>query len=132
MYSDLIRRMVLPLFKFGGLVFKTAMKPITNSLQGYARNSPRFARLSYNFANGYFKAYNGLLKTLRLPHQATPLTQEEAVEIGADLLGETILFGAAAGIIYYEVHKLKPHNVSKIQFEELEKRVSTLEEKIKK
>jgi len=120
--------MVLPLFKFGGLIFKTVMKPITNSFQGYARNSPTFAKVSYGFANGYYKAYNGLLKTLRLPTSTKALTQEEAVEIGVDLLGETILFSAAAGLIYYEIHKSKPHNnVSKTQFEELEKRVRALE-----
>lgn len=124
--------MVIPLFKFGGLVFKTVMKPITNNLQGYARSSPRFAKISYGFANGYFKSYNGLLKTLRLPYKATPLTQEEAVEIGADLLGESIIFAAAAGLLYYEVHKTKPHSasvISKSQFDELEKRVHKLENK---
>src|SRR5579872_5934149 len=119
--------MVFPMFKFGSLFFKTIMKPVTNRLQRYAIDSPRFAKVTYGFANVYFKSYNKMCRALKLPYQATPLTQEQAVQMGADILGESLLLAGASGMLYYELNKAHKPNKEKEQLDNLEKRVSKLE-----
>ena len=97
--------MVFPIFKLGGLLFKTVMKPVSSGLKAYAAHNPTFSKGCYWVANTYYRSYNSLLKGLRLPYQVTPLTNEQAVKLGTELVGEGVVLGGAVGVLYYEYQK---------------------------
>lgn len=105
------------------------LKPMTVGMTNYAKRSPHFERTCFSMANRYYQANNRLSKMLGLPYQLTPLTSAQAVELGTQLVGEGVLFGGGAGILYYEYYKS-----SKIpsKCQELEERVDRLEKEIAK
>lgn len=122
--------MVFPLFKLGGLFFKTAMKPLSNGLKSYAKSSKSFSNGCYWIANTYFKSYNAMAKALRLPYQVTPLTNEQALKLGTDLVGEGAVFGAAVGVLYYEYAKSSKISRASGNCKALTEQVDGLESKI--
>lgn len=97
--------MVFPLFKLGILFIKTIVKPISGGLKNYASHSPYFHSSCRWIANSYHNNYSFLAKSLRIKYQHTPLTDQQALKLGTNLLGEGIVFGAASGILYYEWHR---------------------------
>lgn len=116
--------MVFPLFKLGTLFIKTATKPLSNAVRQHAKNHPNFAKLCHHLATSYHYTYTGLAKPLRLPYRIAPPTEAQAVELGANLVGEGVIFGIASGVLYYEYHK------SSTKSEELAKTLRDLEENI--
>lgn len=116
--------MVFPLFKLGTLFIKTATKPLSNGLKRHAKSHPNFAKFCHKLATSYHYAYINLAKPLRLPYRISPPTQEQAVEFGANLVGEGAVFGVASGVLYYEYHK------SSQKSEDLQKTIKDLEENI--
>jgi len=121
--------MVFPIFKLTSLFAKTLLKPITNSLKGYARHSPTFEKSCFWLANGYANTFNHLCRILRIPPKFHPLTRDQAVVLGTELVGEGVIFSGAVGLMYYEYTKS-----SKIpgKCDRLEKRLDRIENKLDK
>jgi len=89
-----------PLIKLGALAFRQIAKPIANSLKNRAKNSPFFRTyICMPPAQIYhWMEVNVKMKMLGLgkPTQVQKLNEAMAIELGAELLGETIIFLSAA------------------------------------
>lgn len=89
-----------PLIKLGALAVRQVAKPLANSIKTRAKSSPFFrdyvcmppAQLYH------WLEVNVKMRMLNLgkPREVAKLDQNAAIELGADLLGEFIIFGVAA------------------------------------
>ncbi|KXS16394.1 optic atrophy 3-like protein [Gonapodya prolifera JEL478] len=88
--------------KIGFLAIRMIAKPITNGIKSTAKNHPGFKQFCVTVAQTYHNVDIRLNATLMggpKPETVRPLTEAKAVELGADFLGEFIMFAVAAGII---------------------------------
>jgi len=123
--------MVFPLFKLGGLIIKSMLKPLATGLKIYAKKSPKFHDSSYWLANMYIRAQNGLFKKLNLPYQSKKLTSDEAVDLGVGLIGESFLLTGTGAVLYYEYYRARPASEeSKIKFTKLDERLDDIENEV--
>jgi hypothetical protein len=95
-----------PLIKLGALAFRQIAKPIANVLKSRAKESPFFRNyICMPPAQAYhWMEVNVKMKMLGLgkPSQVQKLNEAMAIELGAELLGETIIFLSAAVTIAAE------------------------------
>jgi len=95
-----------PLIKLGALAFRQIAKPIANVLKSRAKDSPFFRNyICMPPAQAYhWMEVNVKMKMLGLgkPSQVQKLNEAMAIELGAELLGETIIFLSAAVTIAAE------------------------------
>ncbi|XP_022659470.1 optic atrophy 3 protein homolog isoform X2 [Varroa jacobsoni] len=95
-----------PLAKLGALFLKQLSKPLANKLKIRAKNSPFFRRWVcmppaqfYHWCEVKIKVR---ILNLGKPSAVKPLNEREAIDLGAELLGEAIIFAVAAGTITAE------------------------------
>lgn len=95
-----------PLAKLGALFVKQLSKPLANKLKTRAKSSPFFRRYVcmppaqiYHWCEVNIKMR---ILNLGKPSAVKPLNEREAIELGAELLGEFIIFAVAAGTITAE------------------------------
>ncbi|KAH3848095.1 putative OPA3-like protein CG13603 [Dreissena polymorpha] len=101
--------MPLPLIKLGVLFFKQISKPITNAIVRYAKVSPTFRKICLFPANVY-NVYEVQVKSRLLTglgkgpkkEDIKPISTDEAVELGAAVMGEAVIYLLAVGILYWE------------------------------
>jgi optic atrophy 3 protein len=98
-----------PLAKFGSLVLKQVSKPVANQLKNAAKNSRLFRRYVclptaqfYHWAETTMKMY---VLGFGKPVQVAPLSEQMAVELGSEILGETIVFSIAAAALIFEYNR---------------------------
>lgn len=95
-----------PLAKLALLAMRQLSKPLANWLKVRAKNSPFFRRhVCMPPAQLYhWCEVNVKMRLLNLgkPSAVKPLKEAEAIELGAELLGETLIFSVAAGGIVFE------------------------------
>ncbi|CAG2178685.1 unnamed protein product, partial [Oppiella nova] len=89
-----------PIVKLAALAFRQVAKPIANSFKERAKNSPFFrVYICMPPAQAYhWMEVNVKMKLLGLgkPSQVQKLNEQMAIDLGAELLGEAIIFSAAA------------------------------------
>jgi len=98
-----------PAAKLFFLVIKQISKPIAKSVADRARKSPIFKKYVCLPVAQFFHWYEvkirmqtlGLGKVKKVPK----LNESEAIETGAQLLSEFLLFGIAAGVLIYEYNR---------------------------
>ncbi|KAJ7377462.1 Optic atrophy 3 protein [Desmophyllum pertusum] len=95
-----------PLFKLASLAIKQISKPIAFSLKTTARQSDFFRKYvciwpgqGYHWLETRVKMR---LMGLAGPAKVEPLSEQAAVDVGAELLGESLVFGVATVIMYLE------------------------------
>ncbi|KAF9437272.1 hypothetical protein BGZ76_001387 [Entomortierella beljakovae] len=90
--------------KLGFLAVRTIAKPIANSIKSYSANHPKFRDACIGVAQFSHRAEMQLkMKFLGYKVEAIrPLNDARAVEIGANFLGEAIIFGVAGSLIILE------------------------------
>jgi uncharacterized coiled-coil protein SlyX len=95
-----------PLIKLSALAFRQIAKPIANVLKNRAKESPFFRNyICMPPAQAYhWIEVNVKMKMLGLgkPTKVQKLNETMAIELGAELLGETIIFLSAAATIAAE------------------------------
>ncbi|CAG2116392.1 unnamed protein product [Medioppia subpectinata] len=95
-----------PIVKLATLAFRQVAKPIANSFKTRAKSSPFFRNyICMPPAQLYhWLEVNVKMKLLGLgkPSQVQKLNEQSAIELGAELLGETIIFTVAAGTLVAE------------------------------
>ena len=122
-----------PLIKLGALAVRQVAKPLANSMKARAKNSPFFrdyvcmppAQLYH------WLEVNVKMRMLNLgkPREVAKLDQNAAIELGADLLGEFIIFTVAAVTLTLEYMR-QSRNSAKAAAE-LEERWNNVETKLK-
>ncbi|KAF9913698.1 hypothetical protein BX616_009731 [Lobosporangium transversale] len=90
--------------KLGFLAIRTIAKPIANSIKSYSVKHPKFRDACISVAQFSHKTEMQLkMKFLGYKVESIrPLNDARAVEIGANFLGEAIIFGVAGSLIILE------------------------------
>ncbi|XP_034237888.1 putative OPA3-like protein CG13603 [Thrips palmi] len=114
-----------PVVKLGALLMKQLSKPIANLAKERAKNNYFFRTYIcmppaqfYNWCEIKTKMWvMNLGKTSKVPQ----LNEAMAIELGANMLGETIVFSIAAGILFFEYSRqaTKEYAKEKARQEEL-------------
>lgn len=100
----------VPIGKLFYLLIKQASRPISRRVVRLAKQSDVFKRfVCMPPAN----AYNWVVTNVRIRMMSSegkvkvlPLTEDKAIELGAELIGEVIIFAISTGIIVAEYSKL--------------------------
>ncbi|XP_037812845.1 putative OPA3-like protein CG13603 isoform X2 [Lucilia sericata] len=114
-----------PAAKLGVLAIKQISKPIANIIKSKAKEHPLFrnyvcmppAQL-YNWVEVKTKMW---ALNLGKPVNVPPLTEAMAVELGANLLGEFIIFAIGAGLLIFEYARQTSNEAKKLEKAKLEK-----------
>uniref|UniRef100_A0A915I6C5 OPA3-like protein n=1 Tax=Romanomermis culicivorax TaxID=13658 RepID=A0A915I6C5_ROMCU len=121
-----------PIAKLAYLAVKQISKPIANQIKLTAKSNAVFRRYVclppaqfYHFVETRFKMY---ILGLGKPVKITPLNEQMAVELGAELLGEGVVFLMASATIFLEY--VRQSRNTRLKEEEAEKRLTNLEEKL--
>ncbi|KRT83980.1 hypothetical protein AMK59_96, partial [Oryctes borbonicus] len=124
-----------PAAKLGTLLLKQISKPIANAAKVQAKNSPVFRKYIcmppaqfYNWCEVKTKMW---ILNLGKPVNIPVLNEAMAIELGANLLGEGIIFLIAAGILigeYYRssVKESKKEAAKKAEMEQLQRTLQEL------
>ncbi|KAF9120321.1 hypothetical protein BGW39_011509 [Mortierella sp. 14UC] len=90
--------------KLGFLAIRTIAKPIANSIKSYSAKHPKFRDACISVAQFSHKTEMQLkMKFLGYKVESIrPLNDARAVEMGANFLGEAIIFGVAGSLIILE------------------------------
>jgi hypothetical protein len=108
----------MPLVKLGYLLIRTIAKPVSSGIKSYAQNHCRFRNCCIAVAQGYHRSEVKLRRGLQASRskkasdgpahsegnpmivnvapEIKPLDPQKAVEIGANFLGELIVFSVAS------------------------------------
>ncbi|XP_018569016.1 putative OPA3-like protein CG13603 [Anoplophora glabripennis] len=122
-----------PAAKLGALLLKQISKPIANLVKEQAKSSPVFRKYVcmppaqfYNWCEVKAKMW---ILNLGKPVNIPVLNEAMAIELGANLLGEGIIFTIAAGVLIAEYNRSSRKEATK---EEMKKReVTEIQEAIK-
>ncbi|XP_001602569.1 putative OPA3-like protein CG13603 [Nasonia vitripennis] len=100
---------VFPALKLGVLFIKQISKPLSKIIVNQAKNHPVFRTYFiippaqfYHWAEVKAKMY---LMNLGKPTKVAKLNEQMAIELGASLMGEVIIFGVAGGCLVLEYNR---------------------------
>ncbi|CAG8614011.1 5249_t:CDS:2 [Paraglomus brasilianum] len=118
--------------KLATLLVRTLAKPIANSIKEYSKNHRRFREACISFAQATHRLEMKLKMNLLGQKSAPirPLKDAKAVEMGANFVGETIVFGVASGLIIWEQRRSYKSNRDK--YEECMKSTEELKKQLQK
>ncbi|KFD62932.1 hypothetical protein M514_10145 [Trichuris suis] len=121
-----------PLFKLVALFVRQVSRPIANQLKNGAKRSHAFRRyVCLPIAQLYHRVdvtKKMLMMGFGKPAKVPSLTEESAVELGADILGEVIVYSIAATLFTLEY--MRTSEKARVKEELLLNRISNLEDKI--
>ncbi|CDW54006.1 OPA3 domain containing protein [Trichuris trichiura] len=121
-----------PLFKLVALFVRQVSRPIANQLKNGAKHSHVFRRyVCLPIAQLYHRVdvtKKMIMMGFGKPAKVPSLTEESAVELGADILGEVIVYSIAATLFTLEY--MRTSEKARIKEELLLNRISNLENKI--
>ncbi|XP_030370848.1 putative OPA3-like protein CG13603 isoform X2 [Scaptodrosophila lebanonensis] len=116
--------------KLGVLAIKQISKPVANVLKANAKSSPFFRKYIcmppaqfYNWVEVKTKMW---ALNLGRPVTVPPLNEAMAIELGANLLGEFIIFAIGAGLLIFEYSRQAIKESKKAEAIEMEKRQMSL------
>lgn len=106
-----------PVIKLGALLMKQLSKPIANLAKERAKNNYFFRTYIcmppaqfYNWCEIKTKMW---VMNLGKPVKVPQLNEAMAIELGANMLGETIVFSIAAGILFFEYSRQAQKELAK-------------------
>ncbi|XP_022820887.1 optic atrophy 3 protein homolog isoform X1 [Spodoptera litura] len=98
-----------PLFRLATLLARQLSAPVAKKIKVVAVNHPWFQRHVCARTGRMFHAYQLRLRlwtlALRQPRHLPPISDHVALESGASILGEAIIFGVGGLIIMFEVNR---------------------------
>ncbi|KAJ0399442.1 hypothetical protein P43SY_005381 [Pythium insidiosum] len=131
----------LPMIKLGGLIVRTLTKPLAKVVKTRSKTHPRLNALCHRLGQQQhhllFKFHMGFRGVSNFTIKDLPADQ--AVEKGADLIGELIIFSVAVAVASFEYSRSTTKSKEKEQLElekkrrqeeEIERRFNHLEEKV--
>lgn len=95
---------VLPLAQLGYLFVRTVAKPVATTIKNRMKKHPSFKKGCVQMAQAYHRWERRMkvhLMGIKLAN-VQPLSEEKAIELGANMLSETILFSVAGALIYVD------------------------------
>ncbi|VDI49193.1 Hypothetical predicted protein [Mytilus galloprovincialis] len=123
--------MLLPIGKLATLLINQFTRPVVESVSQSAKHYPNvragFIRVAQRYHSIYFtsksKALGFVLKEVK------PLSEDRAIDLGARLLGELIVYGISAGLLLFEYNRQTLNDKIKAEFIKFE--LAKHEDKIK-
>lgn len=98
-----------PIVKLGALAARQLSKRLAKRIQNRAKTSPTLKTyLCLPIANAYHKmevTFTMRALNLKKPEKIPKMTEAAAIELGAELLGEFIIFGVAALTVTLEYRR---------------------------
>ncbi|GBB85552.1 hypothetical protein RclHR1_12040006 [Rhizophagus clarus] len=118
--------------KLASLLVRTISKPIANSIKNYSKSHPTFRQMCINVAQATRRFEIKLNMNLlgQKTEKIRPLNDAKAVEMGANFLGEAIIFGVASSLIIWE--QARSYKSSKDRQYKLDDKIEMLKEEISK
>ena len=95
----------MPLIKLGYLLIRTVAKPVANVLKQQTKNHPVFRSACVRLAQTYHRSEIKMSRRLGGASKAVteaavrPLDEQKAIEVGANFLGETLVFIVAGTVL---------------------------------
>ena len=95
----------MPLIKLGYLLIRTVAKPVANILKRQTKNHPVFRSVCVRLAQTYHRTEIKMSRRLGGASKAVteavvrPLDEQKAIEVGANFLGETLVFLVAGTVL---------------------------------
>lgn len=96
----------MPLVKLGYLFVRTVAKPISSIIKRQAKEHPKFRSACFRLAQLYHRVDVRLRRRLAaragedLSQLAVrPLDEQKAIELGANFIGEALVFGVAGAVL---------------------------------
>ena len=95
----------MPLIKLGYLLIRTVAKPVANALKKQTKDHPGFRAACVRLAQTYHRTEIKMSRRLggatRAASEAAvrPLDEQKAIEVGANFLGETLVFLVAGTVL---------------------------------
>ncbi|VDK39061.1 unnamed protein product [Taenia asiatica] len=106
-----------PIFKLGVLAVKQISRPIANRLKQKASHNGFFRRYLCIPSGQLYHIWNTRLKLKLLglgkPKDVKRLPDENAAEVGAEILGECIMFSIGAFILFLEYRRQSKNEAEK-------------------
>lgn len=133
--------MALPLVKLGYLLVRTVAKPVASTFKKQARDHPWFRQACGRLAQFYHRAEVKMKRRIaakngeavhQLVTQIKPLDEQKAVELGAEFIGEALIFGVAGTFLLLDAarnNRIESARRALIEqrFNELYERIEQLE-----
>jgi len=97
----------IPFVKMGTLLLKQASKPFASNFKKYAHTSPALQGLCMSLGR-FWNRGTTRINMMTLGHKVKkvkPLSDEDAIIKGADLLGEGIVYSAAVAAVFLEYRR---------------------------
>ena len=94
-------------FKLGALLIKQLSKPLSTRIKAQSKNSALFQAVSVKVGRFVYQTTTRL-NLWNLGHKVKnikPLTEQEAINRGSDVLGEVVVYSVSAGLIVYEYRR---------------------------
>lgn len=95
----------MPLIKLGYLLIRTVAKPVANVLKQQTKNHPVFRSACVRLAQTYHRSEIKMSRRLGGASKAVteaivrPLDEQKAIEVGANFIGETLVFIVAGTVL---------------------------------
>lgn len=131
----------MPLIKIGYLLIRTVAKPVANVLKNQTKNHPAFRAACARLAQSYHRTEIRLSRALNNNNNNNtsngssvvvklirPLDEQKAIELGANFLGEALVFLVAGGILLVDGQLSSQKEAARRQA--IEDRFTQLEEEI--
>lgn len=131
----------LPLLKLGTLFVKQIAKPLASNLKLYSKTNTHLSKVCSQIGQ-FNHTISSKISVMSLGHKIKsikPLADQEAIDSGANFLGEGFIYSVSAAIICYEfirsnrdkeIAALKKLEKRKLKEEKLKDLVGSLETKI--
>ncbi|EPZ32121.1 Optic atrophy 3-like domain-containing protein [Rozella allomycis CSF55] len=96
--------MSIPLVKLGYLFLRTISKPIASFMKSEAKRRPAFRSACIQVAESYHQMEARMRSKLhdKAPERIRPLDEERAINVGANFIGEFIIFSVAGLVVVLE------------------------------
>lgn len=97
--------MPMPLVKLGYLFIRTVAKPVSSIIKRQAKDHPTFRHACARLAQLYHRVDVRLRRRLAaragedVSARVRPLDEQKAVELGANFIGEALVFGVAGAVL---------------------------------
>ncbi|XP_052105925.1 optic atrophy 3 protein homolog [Mytilus californianus] len=122
---------MLPILKLATLLIKQFTRPVVNTISESAKQYPKFRSIIVKLAQRYhlsdFTSQSKLFGFGK-PLRVKPLSEDEALNLGTRLLGETLVYGISAGLLLAEYNRSSKNDQIKEEKRKFE--IATLQRKI--
>ncbi|XP_028398585.1 optic atrophy 3 protein homolog [Dendronephthya gigantea] len=125
----------LPLFKLASLAIKQSAKPVANVIKRGAKESEIFKKYLCYYPGQAYHRLEFHIRMRLMGHkgkiQVEPLKENAAVDLGAEMLGEVVVFGIGVALLYAEYRRQKrgesrEEDKHQENFQNLQKKVEEL------